>query len=406
MEKIEQVTERRAGATVPVKHLYRRLTRKSDAEPWRFVALYGKLVDWQGVRRCFPLGTDEKAAREALMIIEARNLRREDFDADRVKPQKRLTIAQWSEQYFELEEVKAKRTDDRRLLPGLLRHLGKLPLSEFDREDLFRFVNDRRQDPIIRRGKPSKEHRVGLGQVRNELGLLSKMRNMALDKGIKASSVSFRGIVAKVKGRARQLSEAEEARLFQAMPTWLYRLAVWSVDSTLSECDLLRLNDDMISEELGVIEPTGGRKKTGTAQSAPLTPRMRQILSDLRAERRQRKVANVKGHGLLFTREDGSPITKSQIAGAMGRATAKAGIKDFHFHDLRHTCLTRWARRGIPVEHAMLAAGHASADMHNHYVHLRGHDIAKTFGTAKNVNDMYTSAGSQTAKLQARENAR
>jgi integrase len=39
-------------------------------------------------------------------------------------------------------------------------------------------------------------------------------------------------------------------------------------------------------------------------------------------------------------------------------------VKDFHFHDTRHTIKTSWARRGIPVEAAMLGAGHKTVAMH------------------------------------------
>jgi hypothetical protein len=42
----------------------------------------------------------------------------------------------------------------------------------------------------------------------------------------------------------------------------------------------------------------------------------------------------------------------------MREACRKAGIEDFRFHDLRHTAKTGWARAGISVEAAMLAAGH------------------------------------------------
>ena len=41
---------------------------------------------------------------------------------------------------------------------------------------------------------------------------------------------------------------------------------------------------------------------------------------------------------------------------------------------------------GIPVEAAMLAAGHRSTQMHLHYVHLQASDIGRWFGTATSID--------------------
>jgi hypothetical protein len=58
-----------------------------------------------------------------------------------------------------------------------------------------------------------------------------------------------------------------------------------------------------------------------------------------------------------ITREDGKPITKDMIQSQVEKAIREAKIKKFTFHCYRHTAKTEWARRGIPVEIAMQAAG-------------------------------------------------
>ena len=85
-------------------------------------------------------------------------------------------------------------------------------------------------------------------------------------------------------------------------------------------------------------------------------------------------------HGLVFSREDGKPITKDASTGTLKRACRDAKVKSFRFHDLRHCAKTAWARRGIPAETAMLAAGHSSFQMHQRYIHLQRSDVAKPFG--------------------------
>lgn len=400
METLKLVVEGRGKNAKPVKHLYQRLRRQRDADPWRLVSYYGCFVDWQGVRRKFPLGTDIGAAKEALALYEARNVKREDFDLDKVKPEKTkgMTVAEWADAYFELAEVKQKRSinDDRARSAAIVRHLGNKLWTEIERDDLFRYVNDRRKECIMRNGKQRKT-RVSDGTIRNELSLLKRMRNLAQERGIKVSALSFKGVSPSAGSRERVLKASEQTLLFEVMPRWFRWLSEGSLETALSEGDLLRLTESMIDEDQGVVIPQGGRKKTGVRQIAPLTPRFREILQEIRTARKKGEIVpNIRG--LVFSRDDGRPITKNQVTWAMAEACRRSGVENFRFHDLRHTAKTRWARAGIPVEAAMLAAGHSSVLMHNQYVHLQAHDIADVFATV-NVHKMLTSTKTADASI-------
>jgi len=149
------------------------------------------------------------------------------------------------------------------------------------------------------------------------------------------------------------------------------------METALSRGDLLRLTWAEIDFETGTITPAGGRIKTGVEQIAPLTDAVRKILADIKRERR--KVVSIETRNLVFVK-DGDAIGGNQIDKAVKRACESAGIKGFVFHCTRHMAKTSWARAGIGVEAAMLAAGHASVEMHRTYVHLARSDIAKAFG--------------------------
>ena len=359
------------------KHLYLRQYQTAGGE-WSTL-YYVRFKDWKGKHRNFPVGSDLKTARDGLRIYEARNIRREDFDLDKVKPEKGMTVAKWADSYFELEEVKSKGSidRDRDLVKPIKRILGAKLLTDLCREDLFAFVNKRRQEGIIRGGKDSKK-RVADGTIKNELSLLRRMVNLARDHGVQTSAVSFRGVIPEANSRERISTVAEAQRLFSIVPIWLRRIAEVARETALSEGDLMRLSEDMINREDGVIEPEGGRIKPGVRQVAPLTDRVAEILDEIEAERKQSKIRNV--HGLIFTRENGKRITKDAIIGTLKRACRDARVKNFTFHDLRHCAKTAWARKGIPAEAAMLAAGHSSFQMHQRYIHLQRSDVAKAFG--------------------------
>jgi len=98
----------------------------------------------------------------------------------------------------------------------------------------------------------------------------------------------------------------------------------------------------MIDREQGIIEPEGGRIKTGVRQVAPLTDCVAEILDEIEAERKQSKVRNV--HGLTFTRENGKRITKDAITGTLKRCR-DAKVKNFRFHALREN---RMGKKGSP----------------------------------------------------------
>jgi len=370
------------------KHLYRRKHLTSTGD-WSTL-FYGYFVDWKGKRRWFPFGDNLKRAREELEKKRVQNREKFDFDAEKMKPEIGITILVWSEAYFNLEEVKQKRSldRDRTLVAPIRRLLGDKLLTELKRDHLFGYTNDRRKEGIIRGGKESRK-KVSDGTIKNELSLLRRMINLARDAGLETSAVSFRDALPQANSRERVLSNAEAARLFPLVPTWLRRLAEVAQETALSEGDLIRLTEDMIDEDQDVIVPAGGRIKTGVRQIAPLTDRVSAILGEIRAERTQSKIRNVRG--LVFTRDDGRPITKDAIASALKRACRDANVRDFRFHDLRHCAKTNWARQGISTEAAMLAAGHKSFQMHQRYVHLQNQDIAKAFGIRQECSqDVHT----------------
>jgi len=179
----------------------------------------------QGLEGKAPHVSDLKAARDELRVYEARNIRREDFDLDKMKPTAGMTVARWADAYFDLEEVKTKRSidRDRTLVIPVKRILGGKLLTDLCREDLFAYRNVRKAGGIIRGGKES-TIKIADGTVKNELSLLRRMINLARDRGLQTSTVSFRGAIPEANTRARILTDTESERLFAILPTWFRRV--------------------------------------------------------------------------------------------------------------------------------------------------------------------------------------
>jgi len=70
-------------------------------------------------------------------------------------------------------------------------------------------------------------------------------------------------------------------------------------------------------------------------------------------------------------------LTTMAVKKAFGRAAARAGLIDLHFHDLRHEATTRFFERGLNIMEVAAITGHKDLRMLSRYTHLRAEDLAK-----------------------------
>ena len=103
---------------------------------------------------------------------------------------------------------------------------------------------------------------------------------------------------------------------------------------------------------------------------------------------------------LVFTNTVFKKIGISWVMKNFIIARGKAGLEDFHFHDLRHTFATRLAQRGVDLYTISKLLGHVNITMTQRYAHhcpesLRagiavlensGHDLV-TVGEIRNVSN-------------------
>jgi integrase len=94
--------------------------------------------------------------------------------------------------------------------------------------------------------------------------------------------------------------------------------------------------------------------KTNEKRAVPISTSLRAVLEEIRKEQREGKVAPIGGY--VFTWK-GKPMTEGWKT-AFHAACRRAGIENFHFHDLRHTFVTRKVREGWDYKHIMAITGH------------------------------------------------
>jgi integrase len=91
------------------------------------------------------------------------------------------------------------------------------------------------------------------------------------------------------------------------------------------------------------------------------------ILDEIDHERAGKIASNVAGY--VFTKDDGSKITKQR--GAIRRARVKAKVSDYRFHDTRHEAQTAWSIKNVPDVIAIKMAGFKSPQMRRRYTNIK-----------------------------------
>lgn len=122
----------------------------------------------------------------------------------------------------------------------------------------------------------------------------------------------------------------------------------------------LRWSDIDFSRRIARLHMT----KNGTARDVPLSSTALDVLDGLeRAEER------------VFVR-----LTSDTLKRQFARLVKRCKISDLHFHDLRHTSITCYARAGLNPLQLAVISGHKDTRMLQRYAHLKADDLVAIMG--------------------------
>jgi integrase len=213
--------------------------------------------------------------------------------------------------------------------------------------------------------------------VKREMGLVSSVINHARREWEIQCENPFSLVKRPREGRERdrRFEDDEETRLLAALDIengkpggegarnpWIKPLVLFAIETAMRRSELLSLewaNVDKTKRTAKLPDT-----KNGESRVVPLSSVALGILEKL----------PVSLDGRVF------PTTADAIKKAFPRACARAGIDDFHFHDLRHEATSRLAKKLSNVIELSRVTGHKDLKMLARYYHTRPEELAEKLG--------------------------
>lgn len=222
--------------------------------------------------------------------------------------------------------------------------------------------------------------------VRLELALLGHLFTVAIQEwriGLAYNPVANIRKPSPGEGRNRRLSEAEEAKLIEAVSNYSNPMLGWIVRAALATCmrstEIVTLNRSQVDLKRRVVRLTN--TKNGGARTVPLTLDAQKIFAEALAN----PVRPIDCE-LIFFGEPGkdkdktrSPYSFNKI---FGKIKKDLGLADLHFHDLRHEAVSRLVEAGLSDQKVAAISGHRSMQMLKHYTHLRAENMINELDAA------------------------
>ncbi len=234
----------------------------------------------------------------------------------------------------------------------LIRHFKGKSLRQITPPLIESFKQDFLKTPTKHGGQRSK------ATVNNHLSILSKILSMAVDADMLDANPCFKVKKFRLNNqRIRVLSAEEEARLFQALSgnVLVRDIVALALNTGMRQGEIFNLKwfDVDLNRRIIIVQESKSDRK----RIVPLNETADALL-------RERS----KTTEYVFP----SPQTGRRldnIKRSFTSAMAKAGIKDFRFHDFRHTFATRMAERGSDPFTLMRILGHSDIRMTTRYTH-------------------------------------
>ena len=231
---------------------------------------------------------------------------------------------------------------------------GEKRLKDLSYLDLEIYRNKRKATPLAS-GKPRT-----VATVNREMAALKHMLNKAVEWGMLKVSPFRQGsrlTFQENNQRQRYLMEEEIESLLSSCSPHLAPIVELALHTGMRKGELLGLKWEQIRGGFIYLKET----KSGKSRQIPLDERAAEVLKALHIKNKWKSPYVCLG-------PDGERL--GDVKKGFNAACRRAGIEDFHFHDLRHTFASHLVMKGANLKAVQRLLGHSDSKMTDRYSHL------------------------------------
>jgi len=234
---------------------------------------------------------------------------------------------------------------------------------------------------LIEKYKIARLEKVGPATVNRELACLKHMYSKAIEWGyVKENPAKGVKLLKEPPGRLRYLSPEEVGSLLDSCLDHLCPIVLTAVNTGMRRSEILNLrwaDVDLSNRKITVVNT-----KNNESRVIPINQTLCEEFLEL--------IKQVKGE-YVFSDKDGRPygdIKKSFVS-----ALKEANIKDFRFHDLRHTFGSHLVMQGADLRTVQQILGHKDIKMTMRYAHLSPEYVQKAVEKLDSLWTLYGHRG-------------
>jgi len=304
------------------------------------------------------IGTSKKLAETTLRkrkveIAEGRYLDK--------KKEVRIRFKDFAGEYQKWSEVNNKSFEKGKkwMIRRLVKYFGEELLSKITSWRVEKYKGMRKQEIVERNYKRKPEGKpLSLATVNRELTCLKHMFNKAVEWGKAEKNPVWKvKFFKETHGRLRYLLPEEIISLIDCCPSHLKPIVITAVCTGLRKGEIanIKWSDIDFRNRIIYIENTKNGEKREVSMNDLLTETLKSITRNDTSP-------------YVFCDKEGKPYY--DFRKSFATALKKAGIKDFRFHDLRHTFASNLVMKGIDLATVRELLGHKSIEMTLRYSHL------------------------------------
>jgi integrase len=316
--------------------------RKDGSTAWYYDFMYNR-VRYRGVG-----GTTRT---QALRVQERKRSEVLDVDNGLANKVRNPKIESFAETYLERRKHMRFQKRDNLSTRTLLRYFRGRNLMSIQPSDIEDYKGKRMKDGVSN------------STINRELTCLKRMYSLATKWGdAKQNPVKEVNFLEEPPGRTRFLSLEEAQNLVQNTCSYLQPIIFTALNTGMRLSELLSLRWNQVNID-NAIEPylELTLTKNNRKRFIPLNRDMVNLLKSLHEMNEEKSEYVFLGH-------QKQPL--KCIKNPFGNALKKSGIKDFRFHDLRHTFASHYVMSGGDLISLKEILGHSSLKMVERYSHL------------------------------------